>query len=50
MLLNLYGNQISKLPPRGFQDLLNLRFLMLGQVSSHSQESFWRSLTNENLF
>lgn len=30
MLLNLYGNHIASLTPRGFQDLLNLRFLMLG--------------------
>ncbi|KAG5276519.1 hypothetical protein AALO_G00106580 [Alosa alosa] len=31
MLLNLYGNQISKLPSKGFKDLLSLRFLLLGQ-------------------
>ncbi|KAM9354777.1 uncharacterized protein KZ484_012857 [Pholidichthys leucotaenia] len=34
MLLNLYGNHITNLPLRGlsrYRDLLNLRFLMLGQ-------------------
>ncbi|ROL43420.1 Leucine-rich repeat-containing protein 15 [Anabarilius grahami] len=31
MLLNLQGNRLSKLPVKGFKDLLNLRFLMLGQ-------------------
>ncbi|XP_029534610.1 leucine-rich repeat-containing protein 15-like [Oncorhynchus nerka] len=42
MLLNLYGNQINKLPLKGFQDLLNLRFLMLGQnqISSVKPDMF----------
>uniref|UniRef100_A0AAQ4QPZ7 Si:dkey-1j5.4 n=1 Tax=Gasterosteus aculeatus aculeatus TaxID=481459 RepID=A0AAQ4QPZ7_GASAC len=42
MLLNLYGNHITSLPLKGFQDLLNLRFLMLGhnQIGSLKPQMF----------